>query len=114
MLTDPDSFPTDLYITQAACRDAGATLELVHPSEAVSRIAALGDELVLASYSSVALRTGGAWGGAGGVGRRGGHVSGGGVGHGRCLQREFVMAVSGQRPQGFWQPLGSEQRQQVS
>ncbi|MEO6790287.1 MAG: kynureninase [Ornithinibacter sp.] len=61
VLTDPDSFPTDLYITQAACRDAGATLELVHPSEAVARIREVGEDLVLASYSSVDYRTGELW-----------------------------------------------------
>ncbi len=61
VLTDPDSFPTDLYITEAACRDAGATLELVHPSTVVERISELGEDLVLASYSSVDYRTGELW-----------------------------------------------------
>ncbi|MBM6399726.1 kynureninase [Phycicoccus sonneratiae] len=61
VLTDPASFPTDLYVTQAAARDAGLTVELVPPPDAPARIAALGDDLVLASYSSVDYRTGELW-----------------------------------------------------
>ena len=61
MLTDPDSFPTDLYVTDAAARDAGLVVERVLPGEAEARIAELGDDLVLASYSSVDYRTGELW-----------------------------------------------------
>ncbi len=61
VLTDPASFPTDLYVTQAAARDAGLVVELVPPSEAPARIAELGDDVVLASYSSVDYRTGELW-----------------------------------------------------
>ncbi|MGG5258749.1 kynureninase [Phycicoccus avicenniae] len=61
VLTDPASFPTDLYVTRAAARDAGLVVELVAPDEAPARIAELGEELVLASYSSVDYRTGELW-----------------------------------------------------
>lgn len=61
VITDPDSFPTDLYITQAAARVAGVHVEMVGPGEAAARIAEIGDDLVLASYSSVDYRTGELW-----------------------------------------------------
>ncbi len=61
VLTDPASFPTDLYVTQAAARDAGLVVELVAPPDAPARIAALGEDVVLASYSSVDYRTGELW-----------------------------------------------------
>ena len=61
VLTDPDSFPTDLYVTDAAARDAGLVVERVSPADAVARIAEVGDDLVLASYSSVDYRTGELW-----------------------------------------------------
>ncbi len=61
VLTDPASFPTDLYVTDAAARDAGLVVERVSPDDAVARIAELGDELALASYSSVDYRTGELW-----------------------------------------------------
>src|SRR6188472_3063998 len=61
VLTDPDSFPTDLYVTDAAARDAGLVVERVAPLDAVARIAEVGDDLVLASYSSVDYRTGELW-----------------------------------------------------
>ncbi|MDF3043937.1 MAG: putative hydrolase [Ornithinibacter sp.] len=61
VLTDPDSFPTDLYITDAAARDAGLVVERVPPPEAAGRVAELGDDLALASYSSVDYRTGELW-----------------------------------------------------
>ena len=61
VLTDPDSFPTDLYVTDAAARDAGLVVERVSPADAVARIAEVGDDLVLAAYSSVDYRTGELW-----------------------------------------------------
>ena len=61
VLTDPDSFPTDLYITQSAADLLGLTVELVPVGEAATRIAELGDSLALASYSQVDYRTGELW-----------------------------------------------------
>ena len=61
VLTDPGSFPTDLYVTEAAARDAGVVVERVEPSAAVARIEELGHDLALASYSSVDYRTGELW-----------------------------------------------------
>ena len=61
VLTDPDSFPTDLYITDAAARDAGLVVERVPAAEAATRVGELGDDLALAAYSSVDYRTGELW-----------------------------------------------------
>lgn len=61
VLTDPDSFPTDLYITDAAARLAGLEVRRVHPSQAVEAIREAGDSLALASYSQVDYRTGETW-----------------------------------------------------
>ena len=61
VLTDPASFPTDLYVTDAAARDAGLVVERVPPSGAAARAAELGDALALVSYSSVDYRTGELW-----------------------------------------------------
>ncbi len=61
VLTDPGSFPTDLYVTDAAARDAGLVVERVPPDRAVARVAEVGGDLVLAAYSSVDYRTGELW-----------------------------------------------------
>jgi len=61
VLTDPDSFPTDLYITRSAADLLGLTVELVPVTEAADRIAELGSSLALASYSHVDYRTGELW-----------------------------------------------------
>ncbi|HET8988739.1 MAG TPA: kynureninase [Humibacillus sp.] len=61
VLTDPDSFPTDLYMTDSAARLAGLEVRRVHPRAAVAAIAEAGDDLALASYSSVDYRTGELW-----------------------------------------------------
>lgn len=61
VLTDPDSFPTDLYITDAAARLVDVEVHRVHPDEALAAIEQIGDDLVLASYSQVDYRTGEKW-----------------------------------------------------
>ncbi len=61
VLIDPDSFPTDLYITHSAARLVGAEVRLVPPAEAAAVIREVGDDLALASYSSVDYRTGERW-----------------------------------------------------
>lgn len=61
VLTDPDSFPTDLYITTAAAADAGFVVEQVRPQDAPARISELGESVALAAYSSVDYRTGELW-----------------------------------------------------
>lgn len=61
VLIDPASFPTDLYVTAAAARDTGLVVEHASPADAPARIAELGDDLALASYSSVDYRTGELW-----------------------------------------------------
>ena len=61
VLTDPDSFPTDLYMTDSAARLAGLEVRRVHPRDAVAAIAEAGEDLAVASYSSVDYRTGELW-----------------------------------------------------
>jgi kynureninase len=61
VLTDPDSFPTDLYMTDAAARLAGVEVRRVHPRDAVAAIHEVGEDLALASYSQVDYRTGEKW-----------------------------------------------------
>lgn len=61
VLTDPASFPTDLYVTESAARDAGLLVERVSPADAPARVAELGEALALVSYSSVDYRTGELW-----------------------------------------------------
>ncbi len=61
VLTDPDSFPTDLYILESAARLTGLSVELVPPRAAPARIAELGESLALVSYSSIDYRTGELW-----------------------------------------------------
>jgi kynureninase len=61
VLTDPDSFPTDLYMTDSAARLAGLEVRRVHPRDALAAIEEAGDDLALASYSSVDYRTGEVW-----------------------------------------------------
>jgi kynureninase len=61
VLTDPASFPTDLYVTDAAAREAGLVVERVAPTEAAARAREVGDDLALVSYSSVDYRTGELW-----------------------------------------------------
>lgn len=61
VLTDPDSFPTDLYMTESAAALAGLEVRRLHPRDAVDAITEVGDALALASYSSVDYRTGELW-----------------------------------------------------
>ena len=61
VLTDPDSFPTDCYITEAAARDAGGRVEYVRPADAPARLRELPGQVALAAYSSVDYRTGELW-----------------------------------------------------
>jgi kynureninase len=61
VLTDPDSFPTDLYMTEAAARLAGLEVRRVSPPDAVAAIREVGDDLAVAAYSSVDYRTGEVW-----------------------------------------------------
>src|SRR6476661_10732811 len=53
VLTDPDSFPTDLYVLDGAARLAGLTVERVPPAEVATRLGQLGPDVALVSYSSV-------------------------------------------------------------
>lgn len=60
VLTDPDSFPTDVHVTRGVCEQLGLTLELVSPGDAVARLEG-SDDVALASYSQVDYRTGELW-----------------------------------------------------
>ena len=61
VLTDPASFPTDLYVTASAAADAGLIVEHLAPPDVPARAAELGEDLALVSYSSVDYRTGELW-----------------------------------------------------
>ncbi|MFC7488635.1 kynureninase [Knoellia sp. CPCC 206453] len=60
VLTDPDSFPTDVHVTRGVCDQLGLTLELVSPGEVVARLEGSND-VALAAYSQVDYRTGELW-----------------------------------------------------
>lgn len=60
VLTDADSFPTDVHVTRGVCEQLGLTLELVSPADAVARLEGSND-VALASYSHVDYRTGQLW-----------------------------------------------------
>jgi kynureninase len=61
MLTDPASFPTDLYMAESAARVAGLQVRRVSPAEAPAAIRELGESLALTAYSHVDYRTGELW-----------------------------------------------------
>ncbi|WP_353950150.1 aminotransferase class V-fold PLP-dependent enzyme [Knoellia sp. S7-12] len=60
VLTDPDSFPTDVHVTRGVCEQLGLTLELVSPNDVEARLAGSND-VALAAYSQVDYRTGQLW-----------------------------------------------------
>ncbi|MEO7268987.1 MAG: aminotransferase class V-fold PLP-dependent enzyme [Knoellia sp.] len=60
VLTDPDSFPTDVHVTRGVCDQLGLTLELVSPGDVVARLEGSND-VALAAYSQVDYRTGELW-----------------------------------------------------
>ncbi len=60
VLTDPDSFPTDVHVTRGVCDQLGLTLELVSPGDVVARLEG-SDDVALAAYSQVDYRTGELW-----------------------------------------------------
>lgn len=60
VLSDPDSFPSDLHVTRGVCERLGLTLELVHPREVADRLAG-SDDVALAAYSHIDFRTGELW-----------------------------------------------------
>lgn len=60
VLTDPDSFPTDVHVTRGVCDQLGLTLELVSPADVVARLEGSND-VALAAYSHVDYRTGQLW-----------------------------------------------------
>lgn len=60
-LTDPDSFPTDLYLLDAVAAQVGWQVLSCPPDQAPARIAQLGEQLALVAYSSVDYRTGQLW-----------------------------------------------------
>ncbi len=61
VLTDPASFPTDLYLTEAAARVERREVRRVSPADAPRAIAELGADLAVVAYSSVDYATGELW-----------------------------------------------------
>ncbi|MCB0977068.1 MAG: kynureninase [Acidimicrobiales bacterium] len=61
LVSDPASFPTDLYLLDAAARLVGAVVERVGPAELPDFLAERGDEVALVAVSSVDYRTGERW-----------------------------------------------------